>query len=143
MRSKVLALTCIVSVCLVAQIGASALQDSQSTSTTQTTTASVKKTSSGEKSVAGCVAREGEGFVLKTDDGTYDFNTARDLSPYVGKKVRISGRWNSTGVTTTAPIKTTATRQPLSNQLQIRLQIRRLRQPKALSAICICTLAER
>ena len=108
MRSKVLALTCIVSVCLLAQIGASALQDSQSTSTTQTTTASVKKTSSGEKSVAGCVAREGEGFVLKTDDGTYDFNTARDLSAYVGKKVRISGRWNSTGVTTTAPIKTTA-----------------------------------
>ncbi len=64
------------------------------------------------------MAREGEGFVLKTDDGTYDFNSARDLSPYVGKKVRISGRWNSTGVTTTAPIKTTAaaTEQPSADK---------------------------
>ena len=112
MRSKVLALTCVVTVCLIAQIGAKALQDSQSTSTTQTTSSSVKKSSSGEKSVSGCVAREGEGFVLKTDDGTYDFNSARDLSPYVGKKVRISGRWSSTGVTTTAPIKTTAAAAP-------------------------------
>jgi hypothetical protein len=55
--------------------------------------------------VTGCVAREGEGFVLKTDEGTYEFDTARDLSGLVGKKVRLTGRWSATGVTTTAPIK--------------------------------------
>jgi hypothetical protein len=88
--------------------GAAALpasQNTQSTSTTQTTATGEQRTATGEKSVTGCVAREGDAFVLKTDDGTYEFNTTRDLSRFVGKKVRISGRWKATGVTTTAPVK--------------------------------------
>lgn len=105
MRSTMLSLmSCIIVLCVLAQ---AALQSGQS-STTEQTPAGVKKTATGQQSVTGCVAREGDAFVLKTDEGTYQFNTARDLSPYVGKKVRIAGRWNATGVTTTAPIKATS-----------------------------------
>jgi len=82
---------------LAAQTTQPAGQSSSPTSNTQT--------SSGEKSVVGCVVKEGNDFFLKADDGVYQFNTERDLTPYVGKKVRISGKWQATGVTTTAPMK--------------------------------------
>jgi len=93
---------------LCAQGPVALTQDTQSTSTSQSSPSAVQKTSSGEQTIAGCVAREGEQFVLKTDRGTYAFDTARDLSPYVGKKVRISGRWKATGVTTAAPVEGTS-----------------------------------
>jgi hypothetical protein len=67
-----------------------------------------KKMAGGHKSVVGCVVQQDGEFYLKTDEGTYQFNTDRDLTPYVGKKVRIAGTWQATGVTTTAPVKNTA-----------------------------------
>ncbi|HZD93807.1 MAG TPA: DUF5818 domain-containing protein [Candidatus Sulfotelmatobacter sp.] len=108
MKRRVRVLTFFVAACVLASASAAAWQNAQSSSSSQSSPASVQKTDSGEKSITGCVAKEGEGFVLKTDEGTYEFNTARDLSPYVGKKVQISGRWKATGVTTTAPIKATS-----------------------------------
>lgn len=110
MRFKVSALACLMAACVLAL--ASAAQTSQSSTASQATMAGSHKAASGQKTVTGCVAREGDGFVLKTDDGTYEFDTARDLTPYVGKKVKISGTWKATGVATTAPIKgTTSTQQ--------------------------------
>lgn len=110
MIPRILLAACAVVLILCGQAIGSGWQNTQSTSTSQTSATSTQKTSSGQESVTGCVAREGDGFVLKTDNGTYEFNTARDLSPYVGKRVQISGRWTATGVTTTAPaIKAAAT----------------------------------
>ena len=99
--------------CCLAPASAAA-QTQQSSTATQTSPTGVQRTASGEKTLAGCVAREDGAFVLKTDEGTYEFNTSRDLAPYVGKKVRISGKWNSTGVTTVAPMRATtaATSEP-------------------------------
>lgn len=97
----------LLAVYLCSPASAAPTQNTQSTSTNQSPS-SVQKTASGEQTVTGCVAREGEEFVLKTDSGTYAFDTARDLSPYVGKKVRISGRWKATGVTTAAPVEGTS-----------------------------------
>ena len=113
MSRRVLVVVCLIAIGLLTQAGMFALQDTQSSSTTQTSK-SMKKTSSGERSITGCVAREGESFVLKTDEGTYEFDTARDLSKFVGKKIKISGQWSATGVATTAPIKagSSATAEP-------------------------------
>ena len=108
MKFRLSALICLAAVCLLAAARAAAWQNTQSSNASQASPAGVKSSASGEKTVTGCVAREGESFVLKTDEGTYEFNTARDLSPYVGKKVRISGHWKATGVTTTAPVKAAA-----------------------------------
>jgi hypothetical protein len=58
----------------------------------------------GERTVAGCLQRAGSGFALKTDEGTYELNTDRDLSAFVGKQVKISGRWEASGTFTTAPV---------------------------------------
>ena len=116
MNLRGLALTCPVILSFLAQSTTAARQNTQSSSTTQSSSAGIKKTATGEQSVTGCVARDGEEFVLKTDEGTYAFNTPRDLSPYVGKKVKISGRWKASGVTTTAPIKSSGSpaEQPAS-----------------------------
>jgi hypothetical protein len=111
MRLKVLVLTGMIGLTMLAKISAAAFQDPQAPGATQSSPTAAKRTASGEKSVTGCVAKEGDGFVLKTEEGTYEFNTARDLSSLVGKKVKIVGRWNATGVTTTAPIKTAASTQ--------------------------------
>src|SRR5580765_7505896 len=111
MRLKVLVVTGIIGLAVLAEISAAALQDAQPSGATQSSPAGAKKTAGGETSMTGCVAKEGDGFVLKTEDGTYEFNTVRDLSSFVGKKVKIVGRWNATGVTTTAPIKTAASTQ--------------------------------
>jgi ABC-type phosphate transport system substrate-binding protein len=108
MRLKVLVVTGIVGLAVLAVISAAALQDAQPSGATQSSPAGAKKTAGGETSMTGCVAKEGDGFVLKTENGTYEFNTVRDLSSFVGKKVRIVERWNATGVTTTAPIKAAA-----------------------------------
>jgi hypothetical protein len=58
----------------------------------------------GERTVTGCLQRSGSSFVLKTDEGPYELNTDRDLSAFVGKQVKISGRWEATGTVTTAPV---------------------------------------
>ncbi len=110
MKFRVSALICLV--VLFVLVLSAAAQNSQSTTASQETMAGTHKAASGTKTVTGCVVKEGEGFVLKTDEGTYEFDTARDLTPYVGKKVRISGTWKATGVATTAPMKgTTSTQQ--------------------------------
>jgi hypothetical protein len=108
MRLRVSALTCLVALCVLALTSSAASQTTQSSSSAKASPAGTHKSASGQRTVTGCVAREGEGFVLKTDAGTYEFDTTRDLSPWVGKKVRLTGSWKATGVTTTAPVKAAA-----------------------------------
>jgi hypothetical protein len=108
MSRRVLSVICAIAFgLLVAEASMFASQDAQSSNPPQTS-AAVKKTASGGKSITGCVAREGESFVLKTDEGTYEFDTARDLSKFVGKKIQITGKWSATGVATTAPMAASA-----------------------------------
>src|SRR5215472_17979827 len=61
-----------------------------------------QRRASGEKSVTGCLERGDSGFVIRTPEGTYEINTDRDLSAFVGKQVRIAGRWEMSGTVTTA-----------------------------------------
>jgi len=64
-----------------------------------------KRMAGGSKSVTGCLVKlDAGGFGLKTDDGTYQINTDRDLSSFVGKQVRIDGTWRASGTVTTAPV---------------------------------------
>ena len=107
MSRRVLGIICAIAFGLLTETGMFAFQDAQPSNSPQTT-AAVKKTASGGKSITGCVAREGESFVLKTDEGTYEFDTARDLSKFVGKKVKITGQWSATGVATAAPMAASA-----------------------------------
>lgn len=65
-------------------------------------TSADQRRASGEKSVTGCLERGDSGFVIRTPEGTYELNTDRDLSAFVGKQVRISGRWEMSGTVTTA-----------------------------------------
>lgn len=70
----------------------------------QTQPGTDQRKAGGERTVTGCLQRAGSSFVLKTDEGTYELNTDRDLSAYVGKQVKISGRWEASGTFTTAPV---------------------------------------
>lgn len=106
MMPRVLAAFGMVVLCWFA-LASATTQNEQSGTSTQTSPTAIHKTSAGTKTLTGCVARENGNFVLKTDEGTYEFNTARDLAPYVGKKVRISGKWSTSGVTTVAPMSAT------------------------------------
>lgn len=115
MISKLLVITCVLAMYPYGRNPRLALQNSQSAGTSQTSPAGTRAAASGERSITGCVVREGDGFVLKAEEGTYQFNTDRDLSPYVGKKVKISGSWKTTGITTTAPIKESAASTEQSN----------------------------
>lgn len=63
-----------------------------------------KRMAGGEKSVTGCLIKLDSGFGIKTDDGTYQLNTDRDLSGFVGKQVKIDGTWRASGTFTTAPV---------------------------------------
>jgi hypothetical protein len=63
-----------------------------------------KRTAGGSKSMTGCLIKLDSGFGLKTDDGTYQLNTDRDLSNFVGKQVKIDGTWKASGTFTTAPV---------------------------------------
>ena len=56
----------------------------------------------GERTVTGCVTKEGDSYVFQTDEGKYELNADRDLSSYVGKRVKVQGSWQVTGITTTA-----------------------------------------
>src|SRR5262249_34679878 len=66
----------------------------------------------GERTVVGCVTQSGDGYVLRTDQETFPLNSDRDVTPYVGKKVRIEGTWEATGITTTAPIQESSSSKP-------------------------------
>jgi len=107
MIRKLVVMTFILAICVSTQSFLAA-QTGQSGNAGQASSPSAdKKMAGGHKSVVGCVVKQDGEFYLKTDEGTYQFNTDRDLTPYVGKKVRIAGTWQATGVTTTAPIKNT------------------------------------
>ncbi len=67
---------------------------------------------SGERTVVGCITQSGDGYVLRTDDETFPLSTDRDVTPYVGKKVKIVGRWEATGITTTAPVQGSSSSKP-------------------------------
>lgn len=62
--------------------------------------------STGDKTIVGCVAIGGNGYVINTDDGsTFPLRSMTDLSPYVGKKVQIHATWTATGVHLAGPIE--------------------------------------
>src|SRR5215472_5906097 len=67
-----------------------------------------KRMAGGEKSISGCLIKLDSGFGIKTEDGTYQLNTDRDLSSFVGKQIKIDGTWKASGTFTTAPIGTGA-----------------------------------
>jgi len=107
MIRKLVVITCALAI-YVSMQSLLAAQTSPSANPGQASSPSAdKRSAGGAKSVVGCVVKQDGEFYLKTDEGTYQFNTDRDLTPYVGKKVRIAGKWQATGVTTTAPIKNT------------------------------------
>jgi hypothetical protein len=59
---------------------------------------------SGSKTIEGCLERDGDGFAVRTEEGLYPLNTERDLTAYIGKKVRLQETWDAKGTVTTAPI---------------------------------------
>ena len=59
---------------------------------------------SGSKTIEGCLERSGDGFAVRTDEGLYPLNTERDLTPYIGKKVRLHEQWEAKGTVTTGAI---------------------------------------
>jgi hypothetical protein len=70
----------------------------------QTSPGAEQRRAGGERTITGCLQRQGSGFVIKASDGTYALDTDRDLSAFVGKQIKISGRWESSGTFTTAPV---------------------------------------
>jgi hypothetical protein len=48
------------------------------------------------------------GFVVKTQEGTYELNTDRDLTAYVGKEVRIESKWEASGTLTNSPMESSS-----------------------------------
>src|SRR5690242_18245774 len=109
MLLRPISLACAMALCIGAQthLAGQQSQNSGSAGASQSTPKGHVKSAGGTKTAVGCVAKEGEGFVLKTEEGTYQFDTSRDLSNLVGKKVKIVGQWQATGVTTAAPIEQT------------------------------------
>lgn len=62
--------------------------------------------SSGNKTIVGCVAQSGNGYVIRTDDGnTFPLRSMTDLSAYMGKKVQIQANWTATGVHVAGPLE--------------------------------------
>lgn len=47
--------------------------------------------SAAVRSVAGCLVRSDGGYSLKTDTDTLPIETDKDLSQYVGKKIKVTG----------------------------------------------------
>ena len=62
----------------------------------------------GQKSITGCLMKGDGGFVVKAPDGTYQLNTDRDLTAYVGKQVTIESKWEATGTLTNTPMDNTS-----------------------------------
>src|SRR5262249_57584218 len=71
-----------------------------------------KRMAGGAKSISGCLIKLDSGFGIKTDDGTYQLNTDRDLSSFVGKQIKIDGTWKASGTFTTAPIGSSTENAP-------------------------------
>jgi hypothetical protein len=66
--------------------------------------------SSGNKTIVGCVAQGGNGYVVKTDDGnTFPLRSMFDLAPYMGKKIQIQASWTASGVHVAEPLETAET----------------------------------
>jgi hypothetical protein len=109
MLQRTFLVVCAFALCVIAQsyLSGQQPQTSDNSGASQSTPKAHVKSAGGTKTAVGCVAKEGEGFVLKTEEGTYQFDTSRDLSNLVGKKVKIVGQWQATGVTTAAPIEQT------------------------------------
>lgn len=58
---------------------------------------------SGSKTIEGCLERQADGFAVRTEEGLYPLNTERDLTAYIGKRVRLEEKWDAKGTVTTAP----------------------------------------
>ena len=71
----------------------------------QPSVGSDQRRAGGEKTITGCLMRGDAGFVVNTQEGTYELNTDRDLSAYVGKQIRIESRWDATGTLTNSPME--------------------------------------
>ena len=93
-----------------------------------------KRQAGGERIVTGCLQRSGSSFVLNTNQGSYELNTDRDLSAFVGKQVKISGRWESTGTITTAPVGNAPSQARGRHQPPTRHRIQPFQRRRSLSA---------
>lgn len=80
-------------------------QTQPSPSTPGQSSGTEQRKAGGQKSITGCLAKGDVGFVVKTQEGTYQLNTDRDLTAYVGKTVRIESKWEATGTLTNSPME--------------------------------------
>lgn len=102
-----IALLCLMLASVAATAQAGALPPGQgSTAQSQTGQPSTPRTQSlsGSKTVEGCLERQGDGFAVRTQEGVYPLNTERDLTAYIGKRVRLQEQWDAKGTVTNAPI---------------------------------------
>jgi hypothetical protein len=102
-----MALLCLTpaSVAAAAQAGAQA-QGQSTTTQSQAGQPSTPRTQSqsGSKTIEGCLERQGDGFAVRTEEGLYPLNTERDLTAYIGKRVRLQEQWDAKGTVTTSPV---------------------------------------
>src|SRR5215475_11236697 len=98
------ALLCVV---LLAWAGAAAMPDQQ-TQPTQQSPSTDQRRAGGQKSITGCLLKGDTGFVVKTEEGTYELNTDRDLTAYVGKEIRIESKWEASGTLTNSPMESSS-----------------------------------
>jgi hypothetical protein len=97
----------LLSVVLLACAGAAAMPDQQ-TQPSQQSPGTDQRRAGGSKSITGCLMRGDTGFVVKTQEGTYELNTDRDLTAYVGKEVRIESKWEASGTLTNSPMESSS-----------------------------------
>jgi len=94
-------------VVLFACAGAVAVPD-QETQPSQQPSGTDQRRAGGQKSITGCLMKGDTGFVVKTQEGTYELNTDRDLTAYVGKEVRIESKWEASGTLTNSPMESSS-----------------------------------
>jgi Protein of unknown function (DUF5818) len=92
---------------LLACACAAAMQDQQ-TQPSQTAPGAEQRRAGGSKSITGCLLKGDTGFVVKTQEGTYQLNTDRDLTAFVGKTVRIESKWDASGTLTNSPMESSS-----------------------------------
>ena len=80
----------------------------QQTQPSQTAPSAEQRRAGGSKSITGCLLKGDTGFVVKTPEGTYQLNTDRDLTAYVGKTVRIESKWDASGTLTNSPMESSS-----------------------------------
>lgn len=111
MKWSVIVICSVVLLCLMpasvaaAQAGTNA-QDQSGATQSQAGQPSAPHTQSqsGSKTIEGCLERQGDGFAVRTEEGSYPLNTERDLTAYIGKRVRLQEQWDAKGTVTTAPV---------------------------------------